>query len=60
MTEPLPALMSCRQIMDEAGVKRASAEAIMAKLPKVFIEGHRRVFVYRADVDRYLKERTAA
>ena len=43
--------------MDELGVKRAVAEAIMRQLPKIKIEGVRKVFVRRADVERYLNER---
>lgn len=56
----LPKLLDCRGLMEELGVKRATAEAIMRALPKVTIDDHRKVFVRRADVQRYLDERTAA
>lgn len=56
----LPALVDCKQLMDELGVKRNVAEAIMRALPKVTVEGVRKVYVRRADVARYLEERTAA
>jgi hypothetical protein len=46
--------------MDELGVKRSTAEAVMRQLPKVTIAGHRKVFVRRSDVLRYIEERTAA
>jgi len=58
--EPLPALIDCKGIMEELGVKRSAAEAIMRQVPKITIEGHRKVFVRRADVERYLSERQAA
>lgn len=58
--EKLPELVDCRGLIDELGVKRAAAEAIMRQLPKVQIDGLRKTFVRRADVARYLKERTAA
>ncbi len=54
----LPRLLDCRSLMAELGVRRATAEAIMRRLPKVTVEGHRRVFVRRQDVIRYLEERT--
>lgn len=58
--EPLPALIDCRGIMEELGVKRTAAEAIMRKLPKIKIDDCRKVFVRRADVERYLEERQVA
>jgi hypothetical protein len=42
----------------ELGVTRAAAEAIMRRLPAVEIEGLRKVYVRRDDVQRYLEERT--
>lgn len=56
----LPALMDCRAIMDELGVKRNVAEQIIRQLPKVQIDGKRKLFVKRSDVERYLDERTVA
>jgi hypothetical protein len=46
--------------MNELGIERATAEAIMRQLPKVTIAGHHKVFVRRSDVRRYIEERTAA
>lgn len=60
MTATLPALLDCRGIMAETGLKRAAAEAMMRQLPKVTIDGVRKVYVRRADVDAYLERRTAA
>ena len=40
----LPALLDCRAIMTELGVKRTVAEAIMRQLPKIRIPGVRKVF----------------
>ena len=56
MSQPLPQLLDVRGLMNELGVKRGVAESIMQKLPK-FKEG-RRVFVRRADVDRYISDNT--
>jgi hypothetical protein len=42
----------------ELDVTRAAAEAIMRRLPVVSIEGLRKTYVRRADVCRYLDERT--
>ncbi len=60
MSAALPALVDCRGIMEETGMKRNVVEAIMRELPKVTIDGKRKVFVRRSDVARYLDERTAA
>jgi len=56
----LPALIDARGIMDELGVKRTAAEAIMRQLPKIKLDDCRKVFVRRADVERYLSERERA
>jgi hypothetical protein len=56
--ERLPVLLDCRGLMDELGVKRATAEAIMRQLPVVQFDGLRRVYVRREDVQRHLEERT--
>jgi hypothetical protein len=58
VSDPLPALLDCRALMAELGVKRATAEAIMRRLDVVVVEDHRKVFVKRADVARYLQDRT--
>jgi hypothetical protein len=51
-------LLDCRAIMDELGVTRATAEAIMRKLPKVHPDGIRKVYVRRDDLERYLADGT--
>lgn len=54
----LPQLLDAKHLAAELGVTRSSAEAIMRKLPKVEIEGLRKVFVKRGDVERLLAEST--
>lgn len=56
----LPQLLDCRALMAELGVKRATAEAIMRQVPKVEIDGLRKLFVKRSDVEAYLAEKTRA
>jgi len=56
MSDPLPQLLDAKHLAAELGVTRASAEAIMRKLPKVEIDGLRKVFVKRTDVERLLAE----
>jgi len=58
VSDRLPALLDCRGLMDELGVKRATAEAIMRELPVVQFAGLRKVFVRRSDVARYIDSRT--
>lgn len=58
MNDPLPQLLDAKHLAAELGVTRASAEAIMRKLPKVEIDGLRKVFVRRADVLRLLEAST--
>lgn len=55
-TEQLPRLMSTRQIMDELGVTRAKAEAIIRSIPKQEIPGCRALLVRRDDVLRVLDQ----
>jgi hypothetical protein len=57
-TGPLPELVDSKALQAELGVSRAAAEAIMRRLPKVQIEGLRKVYVRRDDVRRYLESRT--
>ncbi|HET6683065.1 MAG TPA: hypothetical protein VFG75_05155 [Gaiella sp.] len=57
---PLPTLIDCGGIVRELGVKRATAEAIMRQLPKVQVPGHRKVFVVRADLARFIAQWTIA
>jgi hypothetical protein len=54
----LDALIDCKGIMEELGVKRASAERTMRDLQKFRIG--RKVYVRRADVERWLQEQSAA
>lgn len=54
----LPQLLDCRALMAELGVKRATAEAIMRQLPTFHVDGVRKTFVKRADVARYIEDRT--
>jgi hypothetical protein len=56
--QPLPQLIDSKGIQEEMGVGRTIAEAIMEKIPKVQIDGRRRVYVKRADVLRYIEERS--
>jgi hypothetical protein len=58
VSDPLPELVDAGRLEAELGIKRASAEAIMRRLPKVKIEGLRRTFVRRSDVARLLDEST--
>ena len=58
VSEKLPQLLSVRGIMDETGLKRAGAEALMRALPKIEIPGHRASYVRRGDVHRLLEENT--
>jgi hypothetical protein len=53
---PLPRLADCRVLMDELGVKKATAERIMRWCSVKVLVG-RRVFVYRAEVARVLRSR---
>lgn len=50
----LPRLLDCAKLARELGISRSAAEAIMRKLPKVEIEGLRKVYVQRADVQQLL------
>jgi hypothetical protein len=60
VTDRLPELLDCRALRAELGVSRATAEAIMRRLPIVKIQGLRKTFVRREDVARYLDQRTFA
>ena len=56
----LDRLMDAKALRDELGITRHVAEAIMRALPKVQVDGVRKSYVRRADVERYLAERTVA
>jgi hypothetical protein len=60
MSAQLPKLIDCAGLQRELGVKRAAAEAIMRQLPKVQIEGVKKVYVRRVDVDKLLARSTVA
>ncbi len=60
MSEQLPELLDAKALAGELGVTRAAAEAVMRHVPKVEIEGLRKVYVRRDDVRRYLDARTFA
>lgn len=56
----LPALLDTRGIMREMGVTRKAAEAFMRRCPKVEVEGLRKVYVKRDDLQRVVAESTRA
>lgn len=58
MSKPLPQLLDSKALRTELGITRAAAEALMRRLPIVELEGLRKVYVRRADVDDYLDEHT--
>jgi hypothetical protein len=60
VTDRLPELLDAKRLQTELGVTRAAAEALMRNLPVVQIEGLRKVYVRRPDVERYLEARTFA
>jgi len=54
----LPTLLDCKALMDELGVKRATAERIMRAVPAVKMPDLRKTFVRRSDVIAYLDRHT--
>jgi len=60
VTERLPELLDAKRLKGELGVTRAAAEKIMRQLPSVQIEGLRKVYVRRGDVQRLIDTRTFA
>lgn len=54
----LPRLIDCAGIVQELGVKKHLAERAMRQCRLVRIPGSRRVFVYRAELERRLAEWT--
>jgi hypothetical protein len=56
--QQLPELLDCRALRTELGVSRATAEAIMRRLPVVTIERLRKTFVRRSDVAAYIDAHT--
>jgi hypothetical protein len=49
-------LLDAAAIVREYGITRASAEALMRRLPKVTVDGIRKVWVRRDDLDRLLAD----
>jgi hypothetical protein len=58
MSEPLPELLDAKALQAELGITRASAEAIMRRLPVVQIPGLRKTYCRRDDVRRLLERCT--
>jgi hypothetical protein len=58
LSEPLPALLDCKALQVELGVKRATAEAVMRQLPIVQLPELRKTFVRRSDVAALLERCT--
>ena len=54
----LPTLLDCKALMDELGVKRATAERIMRAVPAVKMPDLRKTFVRRSDVIAYIEQHT--
>jgi hypothetical protein len=54
--EPLSELLDTRRLMDELGVKRSTAEAIMRAIPLQAVPGVRKLYVRRSDVVRFLDD----
>lgn len=54
----LPTLLDTRGVMRELGITRAAAEAFMRRCPKVQVDGLRKVYVTRADLERVVNEST--
>jgi hypothetical protein len=52
-TKTLPRLLDRKTLAAELGVKTATAENLMRRLPKITVG--RRVYVSATDVERYLK-----
>ena len=58
MTDRLPELLDAKGLMDELGVTRAAAEAIMRQLPVVQFAELRKTYVRRSDVAALIEART--
>lgn len=56
----LTGLYDCARLARELGISRRAAEAIMRKLPKVQLDGLRKVYVKGSDVETYIETRTRA
>jgi hypothetical protein len=58
MSGALPALVDRKTLAAELGVGRATVDAIFQRLEVIAFEGHRKVFVRRADVEHLLAAST--
>jgi hypothetical protein len=58
MSAPLPALVDRKTLARETGLPRSTIDHLFGRLPVVAFEGHRKVFVRRADVERLIAENT--
>lgn len=58
VSQALPELLDCKRIMEECGVRRATAEAMTRRLPVVHFPGLRKVFVKRSDLLALIEEHT--
>ena len=56
----LEGLYDCARLARELGISRKAAEAIMRQLPKVHIDGLRKVYVAGDDVSAYIDSRKVA
>jgi len=54
----LPGLIDQKHLGQELGVGHGTVEAIFRQVPVVAIPGHRKVFVRRTDVERFLSQHT--
>lgn len=54
----LPKLIDNAGLQRELGIKRAAADAIMQRVPKVTIPGVKKVYVKRTDVEQLLDDNT--
>ena len=60
MNDRLPELLDAKALQRELGVSRASAEAIMRRVPTVRIEGLRKSYCRRSDVAELIARSTFA
>jgi hypothetical protein len=58
VSDRLPELLDSKALQAELSVSRASAEALMRRLPVVQIEGLRKTFVRRSDVHALIERST--
>lgn len=54
--KPLDDLFDCSRLVDELHISRKAALGIMARVPKQYVPGLRKVYVRGSDVRRLLDE----